>query len=101
MVAFQRKDTEKYTMECSLVDVNKVCNLEKTFPADWITEHGTDIGPEFLAYALPLIQGDVSRQMEDGIPQRITFFCMYIKRRRPGGASVFLLLINQLYKKML
>ena len=68
MVAFRRKDTEKYTMECSLVDVNKVCNLEKTFPADWITEHGTDIGPEFLAYALPLIQGDVSRRMEDGLP---------------------------------
>lgn len=57
-----------YSMECTFVDVNGVCNLEKTFPTEWITGHGTDIGPEFLTYARPLIQGEVSRPVKDGLP---------------------------------
>ena len=34
-----------------------MCNREKSFPVEWITAEGSDIGPEFLDYALPLIQG--------------------------------------------
>ena len=67
MVAFRR--TADYALECTLEDVNRICNLEKTFPKEWITGEGTNIGPEFLDYALPLIQGEVSRQMENGLPK--------------------------------
>ena len=67
MVAFRR--AAGYALECTLEDVNRICNLEKTFPKEWITGDGTDIGPEFLDYALPLIQGEVSRQMENGLPK--------------------------------
>ena len=55
MVAFKRACEEPYLMECFLADVNEICNKEKTFPAEWITKGGTDIGPEFLSYVLPLI----------------------------------------------
>lgn len=69
MVAFVRDaEASEYQLTCSLVDVNEVCNLEKTFPTAWITRHGSDIGPEFLDYARPLIQGEVSRKMENGLP---------------------------------
>jgi len=68
MVAFKRACDEPYLMECFLADVNKICNKEKTFPAEWITKGGTDIGPEFLSYVLPLIKGEAGRKMENGLP---------------------------------
>ena len=52
MVAFVREDGAEYRLSCSLVDVNQVCNQEKTFPREWITDNGTNISPEFLTYAL-------------------------------------------------
>lgn len=68
MVAFKRARDEPYLMECFLADVNEICNKEKTFPAEWITKGGTDIGPEFLSYVLPLIKGEAERKMENGLP---------------------------------
>ena len=68
MVAFVREDGAEYRLSCSLVDVNQVCNQEKTFPREWITDNGTNISPEFLTYALPLIKGEPARIMEDGLP---------------------------------
>lgn len=68
MVAFVREDGAEYCLSCSLVDVNQVCNQEKTFPREWITDNGTNISPEFLTYALPLIKGEPARIMEDGLP---------------------------------
>ena len=46
-----------YHMECRLVDVNEVCNQEKKVPLEWITRHGSDVGQEFLDYALPADPG--------------------------------------------
>ncbi|WP_125142627.1 6-phosphofructokinase [Clostridium transplantifaecale] len=74
MVAFKRTGDEPYSMECTLADVNEICNKEKTFPAEWITKNGTDIGPEFLTYVLPLIHGEAERKMENGLP-------LYLYRR--------------------
>lgn len=68
MVSFCRKSDMPYTLSCGLVDVNEVCNKEKRFPKEWITKNGTDIGPEFLTYAHPLIQGEPIRRMENGLP---------------------------------
>ena len=68
MAAFKRLSDSPYQMSCELTDVNQVCNREKTFPSEWITDHGTGIGPEFLDYALPLIQGEPERVMENGLP---------------------------------
>lgn len=68
MIAFNRKSDSPYEMECETVDVNQVCNQEKKFPSEWITKNGTDIGEEFLAYVLPLIQGEPDRKMENGLP---------------------------------
>ena len=68
MVAFSRVSEEPYALECSMVDVDKVCNREKPFPSEWITGHGTDISPEFISYVLPLIQGEPRRPMKQGLP---------------------------------
>lgn len=70
MVAFRRKTDGEvlYHMECEMVDVNRVCNLEKLVPREWIVG-GNDIGQEFVEYALPLIKGEPIRPMEDGVPR--------------------------------
>ena len=68
MVAFRRLPGEDYRTDYVLEDVNAICNQEKTVPAEWITKDGSDVGREFTAYALPLIQGEVKVPSENGLP---------------------------------
>lgn len=67
MIAFNR--TEDYRIDYVTEDVNLICNQEKTVPLEWITNEGSDIGEEFIRYATPLIQGDVSVPSENGLPK--------------------------------
>ncbi|MCI9446281.1 MAG: 6-phosphofructokinase [Lachnospiraceae bacterium] len=67
MIAFNRKDGD-YGMECALVDVNDVCNKEKTVPLEWITDDGSNLSQDFIDYAAPLVAGECERPMKDGLP---------------------------------
>lgn len=69
MITFVRKQNDPYILEFSTADVNNICNKEQTVPLEWITEDGSDIGPEFIQYALPLIQGNVDIPTENGLPR--------------------------------
>ena len=56
-------------MHLGLEDVNQICNKEKTVPLEWISEDGSDITQDFIAYALPLIQGTVNVPLDtSGLP---------------------------------
>lgn len=68
MVSFKRTGDAPYAMECTLEDVDEICNREKPFPAAWITGRTNDISPEFYPYVLPLIQGEPKRIMSQGLP---------------------------------
>lgn len=68
MVSMQRTSNAPYTIGYRGVDVNLVCNQEKMVPQEWITNEGTDIGPEFIEYARPLIMGESLPPMENGLP---------------------------------
>ncbi|MCI8291914.1 MAG: 6-phosphofructokinase [Hespellia sp.] len=59
MAAFSRKGSAPYEMECTLQDVNLICNQEKTVPKEWIIRDGSDVSQDFMEYALPLIQGRI------------------------------------------
>lgn len=69
MIAFRRVPGEAYRIECVTVDVSEVCNQEKPVPKEWIAGEDNDIAQAFIDYALPLIQGEAERPMEDGIPK--------------------------------
>lgn len=69
MVAFVRKNSQPYEMECVTVDCSLVCNQEKVVPREWISEDGTDINDEFINYVMPLIQGENKQIMKDGLPE--------------------------------
>ena len=68
MIAFRRGSGEAYRIDYVTEDVNLICNEEKTVPAEWITGNGSDIGKEFIEYALPLIRGEVEVPKKDGLP---------------------------------
>lgn len=69
MITFVRDCDSPYALHFSTADVNIICNKEKTVPTEWITADGSDVGPEFIDYALPLIQGSVDIPMENGLPR--------------------------------
>ena len=67
MVAFERLDGDDYQIDYVLKDVNVICNQEKCVPATWITADGSDVTEDFIRYARPLIQGEVTVPTEDGV----------------------------------
>ena len=69
MIAFHRTDDADYHITYAPEDVNLICNQEKTVPLDWITGNGSDIGQQFIDYAMPLIQGSVKVPEEGGLPR--------------------------------
>lgn len=69
MVAFERLDGDDYQIDYVLKDVNVICNQEKCVPVTWITADGSDVTENFIRYARPLIQGEVTVPTEDGVPK--------------------------------
>lgn len=68
MIAFKRTESDTYHLECVTADVTAICNREKTVPLEWISNDGSDVTSKFIAYAKPLIQGNVDVPMKDGLP---------------------------------
>lgn len=69
MVIIKRLSDDPYQSTTDLRNVHKVSNVEKVVPREWITKDGTYVTDEFISYVRPLIQGDVSPVMVDGIPR--------------------------------
>ena len=51
--------------------MHKIANDEKLVPREWVNEDGDYVTEEFVNYVRPLIQGDVSPVMVDGIPRHL------------------------------
>ena len=71
MVVLQRLSDDPYQCGTEVKDVHKIANDEKLVPREWVTEDGTYVTGEFISYVRPLIQGDVSPVMVDGIPSNL------------------------------
>ena len=71
MVVINRISDDPYQMHTEVKDVHKIANDERLVPREWITEDGTYVTDEFITYVRPLIQGDVSPVMVDGIPRHL------------------------------
>lgn len=69
MITFTRTSSAPYKAAFGTADVTLICNMEKPVPLSWITEEGSDIGEEFIAYAAPLLMGKVEVPMENGLPR--------------------------------
>ena len=71
MVVIKRLSDDPYQAGTEVKDVHKIANDERLVPRNWITKDGTYVTNEFITYVRPLIQGDVSPIMVDGIPRHI------------------------------
>ena len=48
-----------------------VANVEHFIPRDWITEDGFMVNEKFVAYATPLVEGEVKFPTEGGLPKYV------------------------------
>lgn len=71
MVVIQRLSDDPYQSGTEVKDVHKIANDEKLVPREWVNEDGSYVTDEFVNYVRPLIQGDVSPVMVDGIPRHL------------------------------
>ena len=70
MVAFVREYVDgKYVCKTKLLPLESVANLEQKVPVEWITKDGNNVTKEFIDYALPLIQGEPVRMVENSLPR--------------------------------
>ena len=88
MVAFERLDGDDYQIDYVLKDVNVICNQEKCVPVTWITADGSDVTEDFIRYARPLIQGEVTVPTEDGVP-KFAYRKQLLKQKESGIRSLF------------
>ena len=67
------KRISNYPYQCitEAVDVQKVANLEKKVPLDWITPDGMQVTAAFEEYARPLILDEVTPVYVNGTPRHI------------------------------
>lgn len=72
VVILKRVSNDPYICVTDTVDVTKVANIEKKVPIEWITPTKDDVTHEFIRYANPLIQAELTPFMVNGIPRHIT-----------------------------
>ena len=71
MVTLERLSDDPYQCGTSTRDVHKIANGVKSVPREWINAEGDYVTDEFVAHVLPLIQGDVTPIMVDGLPRHL------------------------------
>ena len=71
MIALKRISNDPYQCTTEIHDVHLVANLEKKVPVEWINSYRTDMTPDFLNYARPLIQAELTPVFIDGLPRHI------------------------------
>ncbi len=71
MVVLQRLSDDPYQCGTEVKDVHKIANDEKVVPRELMNAEGTYVTDVFISYIRPLIQGDVSPVMVDGIPRHL------------------------------
>ena len=71
MVGIKRRSNSPYQSTTQLHPIEQVANLEKKVPLEWINEDHTGMKQEFLDYARPLIQAELTPIYIDGLPRHI------------------------------
>ncbi len=69
MVGFERAEGTEYKCNIKLINLADVANTEKKIPREWINDAGNGLNNEFIKYALPLIQGESSPPLVNGLPR--------------------------------
>lgn len=72
MPTIERTADHPYAWTLGMAPLDRVANVEKTMPREFITEDGFGVTPAGLRYLSPLIQGEEPPRFEDGLPVYVT-----------------------------
>ena len=72
MIIFKRISDSPYSIVTDIADIAKIANKEKKVPSAWITPSGTSLTKDFDKYARPLIIGELSPFMVEGLPRHLS-----------------------------
>lgn len=72
MVKIVRKASHPYKWELALQPLADIANVEHGIPRDWISEDGFMPNEQFIDYARPLVEGDLSLPCEHGLPRYVS-----------------------------
>ena len=72
VIVLKRISDDPYLCITDVVAIKKLANIEKKVPLEWITRNKDDVTHEFIRYATPLIQAELTPFMVNGIPRHIT-----------------------------
>ena len=71
MATIERKSDSPYVWETGSAPLDKVANVEKKMPRDYITDDGFHITDKCRRYLSPLIQGEDYPPYSNGLPQYV------------------------------
>ena len=63
------RDENGYHCQAKLVPLSEAANTERKVPREWINAEGNNVEQGFIDYALPLVQGETIRPLENGLPR--------------------------------
>ena len=72
MITIQVDSRAPYLTSYSKFDIHEVANVERKVPLEWIINDGTYVSDEFIAYARPLIMGEIEPYYSEGVPQHLS-----------------------------
>jgi len=87
MVKLVRKSDDPYEWTTGLQPLSDIANQERMIPRDWISEDGFLPNEKFIAYAKPLIQGDLHLPKVDGLPDFARLARVPVEKQLPPYAE--------------
>lgn len=71
MALLKRVSNNPYICVTDTADVREIANLAKEVPRSMINENGDNVTEEFIEYARPLIEGELSQFTVNGLPRHL------------------------------
>lgn len=71
MAVIRRVSQSPYEFDIDTADIENIANVEKKIPLEWIDRERAYVKQELIDYCRPLIQGEISPIMKDGLPMHM------------------------------
>ena len=71
MITIDVKERSPYQVGYGIYDIHQIANVERPVPDEWISEDGTDVLEGYVEYARPLILGELTPLMVNGVPKHL------------------------------
>jgi 6-phosphofructokinase 1 len=88
MPTIVRKSGKKYKWDIGMAPLDKVANVEKMMPADFISPDGFGITNKCRNYLEPLIKGEDYPPYKDGLPQYVRLKNVPVKKKLKGNFKI-------------